>query len=222
MEPLISPTIAYGARAGTCDVTYIRVAACPAVDATWPAASTEWRSFGRGRYDAVDITQLILDDHHEQRRLFAILEEIPRQETDKLSAVWKRLRALLDLHAEAEERHFYPTLVQLGKGGGGSSPDEETEDAIDDHNEIRDTAAKVEEQEVGSDAWYQAVAACNKANGDHMAEEEREGLTDFRQHIPLEIRHDLGVRFAAFEAEHVTGVEPVDKDPQTYIDEQKR
>jgi hypothetical protein len=169
----------------------------------------------------VDITQLILDDHHEQRRLFAILEEIPRQDTDKLSAVWARLRALLDVHAEAEERHFYPTLVRLGQGGGGSSPDEETEDAIDDHNEIRDTAAKVEEHEVGSDAWYEAIAACNKANGDHMAEEEREGLTDFRQHVALEIRHDLGVRFAAFEAAHVTGVEPVDKDPQTYIEDQK-
>jgi hypothetical protein len=172
-------------------------------------------------YVAVDITQLILDDHQEQRRLFALIEEIPRQDTDSLAAVWKRLRALLDLHAEAEERHFYPTLVQLGKGGGGSSPDEETEDAIDDHNEIRDTAAKVEEHDVGSDAWYEAIAACNKANGDHMAEEEREGLTDFRQHISLEIRHNLGVSFAAFEAEHVTGVEPVDKDPQTYIEEQK-
>jgi hypothetical protein len=185
-------------------------------------APPEWRSARRGRDDTVDITQLILDDHQEQRRLFAILEEIPRHETDKLTAVWKRLRALLDRHAEAEERHFYPTLVQVGKGGGGSSPDEETEDAIDDHNEIRDAAAKVEEQDVGSDAWYEAVAAANKANGDHMAEEEREGLTDFRQHVSLEIRHDLAVRFVAFEAEHVTGVEPVDKDPQTYIDEQKR
>jgi hypothetical protein len=106
-------------------------------------------------------------------------------------------------------------------GGGGTPPDDETEDAIDDHNEIRDAAAKVEQEDVGSDAWYAAVAECNKANGDHMAEEEREGLTDFRQHISLEIRHDLGVRFAAFEAEHVTGVEPVDKDPQTYIDEHK-
>ena len=26
----------------------------------------------------MDITQLILDDHHEQRRLFAILEQVDR------------------------------------------------------------------------------------------------------------------------------------------------
>jgi hypothetical protein len=169
----------------------------------------------------VDITQLILDDHAEQRRLFAILEEIPRRDTDALAVVWQRLRALLDLHAEAEERHFYPTLVKLGKGAGTGSPDDETEDAIDDHNEIRDAAVKVEQEDVGSDAWYAAVAECNRANGDHMAEEEREGLADYRRHVSLEIRHNLGVQFAAFEAAHVTGVAPVDKDPQAYIDEQK-
>jgi hypothetical protein len=35
----------------------------------------------------VDITQLILDDHHEQRRLFAILEQVGRTDTGVLSAV---------------------------------------------------------------------------------------------------------------------------------------
>jgi hypothetical protein len=63
------------------------------------------------------------------------------------------------------------------------------------------------------------VAAVNKANGDHMAEEEREGLTDFRMHTDLQTRHDLAVRFAGFETRHVTGVEPVDKDPKDYIAE---
>lgn len=169
----------------------------------------------------MDITQLILDDHHEQRRLFGILEEIDRRDTDRLAAIWTRLAALLDLHAEAEERHFYPALLKLGRGAQDGTPVDETDDAIDDHNEIRDAVAKVAEHPVGSDAWYEAVAAANKANGDHMAEEEREGLTDFRQHVSLEIRHDLGVRFAAFEAAHVTGVEPVDKDPQQYIDEHR-
>jgi hypothetical protein len=33
------------------------------------------------------------------------------------------------------------------------------------------------------------------------------------------MRHDLAVRFAVFEAEHVTGVRSVDKDPKAYIAE---
>ena len=33
----------------------------------------------------MDITQLILDDHHEQRRLFAILEQIDPADTGTLA-----------------------------------------------------------------------------------------------------------------------------------------
>jgi len=171
----------------------------------------------------MDITQLVLDDHHEQRRLFAILEQIDRNDIGNLAATWKRLAAFLDLHAEAEEQLFYPALLHLGKGVGGvHTPEEETDDAIRDHNDIRDAVARVADHAVASDGWYEAVAAANKANGDHMAEEEREGLTDFRRHASLQTRHDLGVAFAVFEAAHVTGVDPIDKDPQEYIDEHAR
>jgi hypothetical protein len=171
----------------------------------------------------VDIAQLILDDHHEQRRLFAMLEEIDPTDTGSLTAVWGRLAAFLEVHAAAEEQVFYPALLQLGKGSGGvHTPPEETEDAIKDHNEIRDAVESVARHEVGSADWYDAVAVANKANGDHMAEEEREGLTDFRRHVSLQTRHDLGVSFAAFDATHITGVTPVDKDPQEYIDAHSR
>lgn len=178
------------------------------------------RRFRRGVLDDVDITQLILDDHHEQRRLFAILEQIDHTDTAALSAVWARLSAFLDVHAEAEERYFYPELLRIGAGAGGmESPESETEDAIADHNEIRDTAAAVAAYEVGSRDWYQAVAKANEANSDHMAEEEREGLTDFREHADLQLRHDLAVSFAAFEATHFAGVPAVDKDPEGYVRE---
>jgi hypothetical protein len=52
-----------------------------------------------------------------------------------------------------------------------------------------------------------------------MAEEEREGLTDFRRHASLELRHDLAVDFVAFEARHYAGVKPEDKDPDSYVEE---
>ena len=64
----------------------------------------------------MDITQLILDDHAEQRRLFAIIEQLTSADRDALKAVWARLRALLDTHARAEELYFYPELLKLGRG----------------------------------------------------------------------------------------------------------
>src|SRR5580692_2980094 len=174
----------------------------------------------RGREGTMDITQLILDDHHEQRRLFAILEQIDRTDTGVLSAVWSRLAAFLELHAAAEEEIFYPALLQVGLAGRrAAGVEEETLDAIHDHNEIRDAVTEVARHQVSTDAWYAAVAAANLANSDHMAEEEREGLTDFRRLAGLQRRHDLAVAFAAFEARNVTGVEPVDKDPAAYVSE---
>lgn len=168
----------------------------------------------------MDITQLILDDHHEQRRLFAILEQIDHGDIGALTAVWKRLAAFLEVHALAEEELFYPELLHVGKGAGDKdSAVEETEDAIKDHNEIRDAVSAVAGQRVGTTSWFKTITAANEANSDHMAEEEREGLTDFRQQAGLALRHDLAVRFAAFEASHVLGVRAVDKDPKEYIAE---
>jgi hypothetical protein len=168
----------------------------------------------------MDITRLILDDHAEQRRLFAILEQIAPDDSKSLAAVWKRLATFLEVHAETEEKLFYPALLRIGrKAGDTDEVEEETLDAIKDHNEIRDAVAEVARHRTGTKDWFDAVAAANKANGDHMAEEEREGLTHFRQLAPLALRHDLAVRFIAYETGHVDGVTPIDKDPGKWVED---
>ena len=168
----------------------------------------------------MDITQLILDDHHEQRRLFAILEQVERSETGALSAIWDRLTAFLELHAAAEEEIFYPALLQVGlEVQRKAGVEAETADAIHDHNQIRDAIADAARHQVGTDEWFSAVGAANLANSDHMAEEEREGLTDFRRLASLQRRHQLGVLFAAYQARNYAGVPPVDRDPASYIRE---
>ena len=166
----------------------------------------------------MDITQLILDDHHEQRRLFAILEQVGRTDSAALSAVWARLGVFLELHAAAEEAIFYPALLQVGLvAGRRTGTEEETLDAIRDHNDIRDAVEAVARHQVGSDGWFAAVVAANLANSDHMAEEEREGLTDFRRLAGLQQRHDLAVAFALFQARNFAGVPAVDRDPEGYV-----
>src|SRR6202034_1694480 len=108
--------------------------------------------------------------HHEQRRLFAILEQIDRAETGVLSAVWSRLATFLELHAAAEEEVFYPALLEVGLAAHRTAGvEDETLDAIHDHNEIRDAVTEVARHPVGSDGWYAAIATANQANGDHMA-----------------------------------------------------
>ncbi len=167
----------------------------------------------------MDITELILSDHHEQRRMFAMLDEIDRNDASTLGKLWDRLAAMLEVHAQAEELFFYPELLKLGQRLDDKSEAEETQDAIGDHNDIRDGITEAAKHEPGSDGWWAGVTAAREANDEHMGEEEHEGLADFRQHVDLETRHRIAVVFAAFEAEHVDGVPIEDKDPEQYVEE---
>ncbi len=103
----------------------------------------------------MDITEVILFQHHQQRRLFALLDELDRDDSAALEAVWKQLAILLEVHAAAEEKYFYPRVLELGHGAGGAdSAAEETEDAIGDHNDIREAVGRAERRTVGTEEWW--------------------------------------------------------------------
>ena len=165
----------------------------------------------------MDITQLILDDHHEQR---------PVRDLGAGRAHGHRCAV-----GGVGPAGHVPGTARGGGGGDllsraaasgpgrrpGAGTEGETLDAIGDHNDIRDAVAEVAHHQAGSDGWFAAVAAANLANSDHMAEEEREGLTDFRRLAGLQQRHDLAVAFAAFQARNFAGVPAVDTDPESYV-----
>ncbi len=167
----------------------------------------------------MDITELILNQHHEQRQAFALLDDIALDDEKRLDAVWSRLEVLLEVHAKAEEKYFYPRLLELGTGvGDQDGPGEEVEDAVHDHNEIRDGITKVRQHRAGTEQWWAAVRETRAANSDHMGEEEREDLADFRRHADLQTRHDIALEFIAFESEHASGVPVENQDPEAYVE----
>jgi len=167
--------------------------------------------------DGRDILSLILDDHTWFRQQFLRLDELRAASAPsaELAAVWTPLAARLDVHAAAEEAVFYPQLLRRG----ADDPEEETLDAIGDHNDIRDGVREADSATVGDDEWWAAVRKAREANDEHMAEEEREGIADFRAHAPPRLRRSLGEQFAAFLAEHRTSdeVDTSDVDPQGYV-----
>lgn len=164
-----------------------------------------------------DITQLILADHEWFREKFAALDELQGQdpvEAEALLSVWTPLAERLDVHAVAEEEIFYPQLLRKGE-----SPEDETLDAIHDHNDIRDAVAEANRLEAGSTGWWRAVGQARVANDEHMAEEEREGLADFRQNAASGLRESLGRQFAEFVEQHPTTreLDTGDKSPEGYV-----
>ena len=159
-----------------------------------------------------DITQLILDDHETFRRQFAALDDANGPE--QLRAIWEPLAALLDVHAVAEEAIFYPQLLRRG-----DDAEDETVDAIGDHNDIRDGVREAALHPIGNPQWWDAVRRTRLANSSHMAEEEDDALSDFRRNAPLGLREELGRRFLEFKADHADArdLDNNDKDPQGYV-----
>lgn len=163
-----------------------------------------------------DVCDLVLDEHETFRRRFAELDERRGTDPATLRRLWEPLAVLLDRHADAEEHVLYPKLLRRGADG-----EDETQDAIGDHNRIRDAVRDAAGRQVGSEKWWQAVDRARTENSDHMAEEERGALADFRQHTDDERREQLGAAFVAFNRSHTepSRVDTTDKDPDSYVDE---
>ncbi|MDT4915384.1 MAG: hypothetical protein QOH89_84 [Pseudonocardiales bacterium] len=161
-----------------------------------------------------DITELIMDDHEWFRRQFARLDDASG--AAELASIWTPLASRLGTHAAAEESIFYPRLLHRG-----ADADSETDDAIRDHNKIRDAVADAQHHEVGSPKWFAAVARARAENTGHLGEEEDEGLPDFRKHASWELREQLGRRWIEFYAQHQggRGISGADVDPEDYLAE---
>jgi Hemerythrin HHE cation binding domain len=162
-----------------------------------------------------DITMLILDDHDAFRRGFARLDDA-RGEVP-LRTIWDSLALHLEIHAEAEESILYPELLRRV---ADEDAEEETDDAIRDHNKIRDAIDESRRHPVDSSDWWKAVRTARTENSEHLAEEEDEVLPDFRHHATAEQRVELGARWLVYYAEHPCGrgLAFRDKDPHRYIE----
>jgi hypothetical protein len=164
----------------------------------------------------LDITSLIMDDHEWFRRAFARLDDASGEA--ELAAIWEPLAVRLDAHAQAEETIFYPALLRRGEA---EEAEEETDDAIRDHNKIRAAVDDAQRHAVGTPDWFEAVRRARTENSEHLAEEEDEGLPDFRKHASWELRTRLGRLWLEFYAQHPggKGIDPDPVDPESYLEQ---
>lgn len=152
-----------------------------------------------------EITALVLSEHEAFRRAFADLEH-----ADDVGAAWQSLADRLEVHAVAEEQLFYPELANAAADG-----EEEAVTAVREHNDIRHAVRDVEAHESGADDWWETVRTAQQVNAEHMAEEEREFIPDFRDSVDEQRRDDLGMRWLEFHDDHdrARGLDGRDADP---------
>jgi hemerythrin-like domain-containing protein len=161
-----------------------------------------------------DITVLILSEHDAFRRAFTEIEQL--DDVEQLRTRWRELADQLEVHAAGEEAVFYPALLVDVDGSEG-----DTEHAVKDHNEIREATRKVDDHEVGTDAWCEAFREAREATVDHLGEEENDVLPPFKNQVSEQERSELGMRWMKFLEEHegAKGLSGDEKDPEVYVEE---
>ena len=140
-----------------------------------------------GRPAGGDVVELILQDHV---RFEALLRQLRDSSSDR-DAVRKALATLHVAHAEAEERHVYPTLREEHAIG-----DHAAEHGEEEHAEGNQALLDVLElEEVSGEDFDEAVEELSRVLNHHLTEEELTILNPARAEVPQHVRAELGLAF---------------------------
>jgi hypothetical protein len=92
---------------------------------------------------------------------------------------------------------------------------------MSEQTRVTDVIREAGEHPIGNDGWWQGVDTTDKANAEHMEEEEAGPLQEFDSAASAGEQAELAASFAAFELAHAgaRGISVVDKDPERYIEE---
>jgi hypothetical protein len=140
-----------------------------------------------GRPIAGDVIELILDDH---RRFEGLLRQLRDSSSDR-DAVRFALSALHVAHAEAEEKHVYPTLRKER-----AITEHEAHHGEEEHAEGNQALlAVLELKGTDSEAFDDAVEELATALNHHLTEEELTILNPAREEVSAAARAELGLDF---------------------------
>lgn len=113
------------------------------------------------------IYKVIIEDHNIQRDLCKKLVNTSG-ETEERKELWQALKKELEVHAVAEERHFYLELIKT---------DEMQEDArhgIAEHHELDEMIAELDEIEMSAPHWLTHMKKLADKVLHHLEDEEKE------------------------------------------------
>jgi hypothetical protein len=146
-------------------------------------------SIDLGRPVSGDVIDLILDDH---RRFETLLRDL-RDSTSDRDGVRRALAALHVAHAEAEEKHVYPSLRREQ-----AITAHEAEHGEEEHAEGHEAMLAVLELDAtDTQEFDDAVEELATALNHHLTEEELTILNPARQEVTPEVRATLGDAFVS-------------------------
>ncbi|WP_456254229.1 hemerythrin domain-containing protein [Pseudomonas iridis] len=108
-----------------------------------------------------------LRESHDRQRSYAENLIKTRGDTPERAEAYKQLKAELQAHETAEERHFYIPLMAFDNGVDLSRH------AIAEHHEMDEMMEELDETEMSSPAWLATAKKLSDKVHHHLKEEEQ-------------------------------------------------
>ena len=113
------------------------------------------------------IFEALRESHDKQRRLLGELCDT-HGDTDKRQGLFAVVKAELEHHANAEERHFYVPLMEYDQ------TQETARHSVAEHHEIDELIETLETTDYSSPAWLASAKKLEHLVTHHLDEEEQE------------------------------------------------
>ena len=114
----------------------------------------------------MNIFEALRESHERQRTYAKALIETSGDTPERVEA-YKQLKAELQAHETAEERHFYMPLMEFDNGVDLSRH------AIAEHHEMDEMMEELDETEMSSPAWLATAKKLSDKVHHHLKEEEQ-------------------------------------------------
>ena len=144
----------------------------------------------------MDIYSLMKKDHQEVASLFRRLQAAEGfSETSE--QLFAQLREEIEFHTHAEERVFYPALREA------EGTQELVEEAVDDHELIRELLDELATSHMGDEAWNEKLEVLEEHVEEHVEEEESDIFDVARQLFNVEQAVELAQRWQTAKQERM-------------------
>ena len=141
------------------------------------------------------IYEAIRIDHDIQRELLDKLIQTSG-DTKERTQIFKELRKELEIHANAEERHFYKPLIPT------EMMQKHARHGIAEHHEIDELIEQLEKTEMDSSAWLKIAKDLKDKVEHHLEDEEKTYFQLSGKVLSEKQKDELAIKYNAYMKEH--------------------
>jgi hemerythrin superfamily protein len=142
----------------------------------------------------MDALTLLKADHREVEGLFREIDDLgPRASTSR-ARIFEKIDQALSLHAQAEEKYFYPALKERAKS------DERLPvlEAYEEHAIVKTLLAELQRLDPSDETYVAKLAVLEESVLHHVKEEESEIFKIARELLDANELRAVGEQIAAF------------------------